>query len=91
MEEKSWYKSTTIQSVALIIVLVLLQIFTGDSQVADTIDKLEKVGGENKELVLQLMTLLAGGFAVRGRIKANTAIKKKNGNGNGGKTDATNG
>lgn len=82
MEEKQWYKSSTIQSVVVIIFLVILQMLTGDGQMADTIDKIGEVGGNNKELIMQLVTIAAGGLAIRGRVKAKTTIKKKE-NGNG--------
>ena len=80
MEQKTWYKSSTIQAIMAMAVLVFIQMFGGDGEMADTIDKMGEMAGNNKELLIQLGTLLAGGFAVRGRLKAKTEltpIKKK--------------
>lgn len=80
MEKKTWYKSSTIQAVLVGLLLVFCQIFGGDGEMADTIDKMGEMAGNNKELLLQIGTLLCGGAAIRGRLKAKTEltpIKKK--------------
>lgn len=80
MEQKKWIKSRTIQSVLVMAVLVLLQMFGGDGEMSDTIDKLTESAGDHKELLIQLGTLFAGGAAIHGRIRAKTEltpIKKK--------------
>ena len=80
MEQKTWYKSSTIQAVLVGLVLIFIQMLSGDGEMAETIDKMGEMAGNNKELLLQLGTLLAGGAAIRGRLKAKTEltpIKKK--------------
>jgi len=80
MEQKKWIKSRTIQSVLAMAALVLVQMFGGDGEMSDTIDKMGELAGNHKELLMQLGTLLAGVFAVQGRIRAKTEltpIKKK--------------
>lgn len=80
MEQKQWIKSRTIQSVLVMAVLVLLQMFGGDGEMSDTIDKMGDLAGNHKDLLIQLGTLFAGGAAIHGRIRAKTEltpIKKK--------------
>lgn len=82
MENKQWYQSSTIVSVAVIIVVVVFQMITGSEDATQTIDTMKQTADNNKELIMQIVTLAAGGFAVRGRLKANTKIgKKENNNG----------
>ncbi len=80
MEQKKWIKSRTIQSVLVMAMLVIVQMFGGDGEMADTIDKMGELAGNHKELLIQLGTLFAGGAAIHGRIRAKTEltpIKKK--------------
>ena len=77
METKQWYHSRTIQSVIVIIAIVVLQMLTGSEDTGQTIDTLTRTATENKELIMQLVALAAGGNAIRGRLKANTTIEKK--------------
>jgi len=77
METKQWYQSTTIQSLAVIIAVVVFQMLFGGDDAGQTIDTMTRTATENKDLIAQIMTLAAGGFAVRGRLKANTKIVKK--------------
>lgn len=80
MEQKTWIKSRTIQAVIVMAILVLVQMFGGDGEMADTIDKMGELAGNNKDLLIQLGTLFAGGAAIHGRVRAKTEltpIKKK--------------
>lgn len=80
MEQKTWIKSRTIQAVLVMAILVIVQMFGGDGEMADTIDKMGELAGNHKELLIQLGTLFAGGAAIHGRIRAKTEltpIKKK--------------
>jgi len=83
MESKNWYQSSTIQSVVVIVAVVLFQMLFGGDDAGQTIDSMTRTATENKDLIMQLMTLGAGGVAIRGRLKANTTIVKKGENNNG--------
>lgn len=77
MNKKNWYRSSTIQSAIVIIAVVVLQMLTGGKNPGQTIDTMTRTVTENKELITQIVTLAAGAMAIRGRLKANTVIKKK--------------
>jgi hypothetical protein len=82
METKQWYQSSTIQSAVVIIVIVLFQMLFGGDDTGQTIDTITRTATENKDLITQIMTLAAGGLVIRGRVKANTSIVKKDGKNN---------
>lgn len=77
METKQWYQSSTIQSAIAIIAIVIFQMLSGGHDVGQTIDTMTRTATENKDLIAQFMTLGAGAVAIRGRLKADTKIVKK--------------
>jgi ABC-type uncharacterized transport system permease subunit len=77
METKQWYKSTTIQSVIAIVVIAVFQMLMNGAEPGQTIDTMTKTATDNKELITQILTLLASAAAIRGRLKADTKIAKK--------------
>ena len=68
---KPMYKSKTINSVLVIVVIIILNMAgVGEDKVAETIDSMDSPQG-NKKDIKNMIALVAAGGAIYGRRKAN--------------------
>lgn len=75
---KTLYKSGTMRSLALIVVVVLMQLFgVGQQEVADTIDTVDQQQGHTVEILISVILLALTGRAAYGRAVAEKPILKK--------------